>query len=607
MAHGDPSHPTHPRMYVDESPTTKFKYQAKIDVNRDRNDKTPLRLKALLIELLIQHQNVDPTFHFLPTEDGSTASAITKANEIPNTEEQMKHYVKEMRDSDNDKGNKTKFYTVIFYVKVASSMTLGMMKQDNKLFLWLRDNNIWIRAFHFTTTYDVVKAGFISHMDGGIHNRDRMNNIIKTAMQANYPHIEVQLVPTTIKHGLDARNKRITHVVSLQTDRKHLNDAREALVEVFKMSAGALPKDIFFVPSPANGMITTQLYYDLVNAHHEHMANLRSFAITGIAKLSAPMIVQDNTDANSSVETTLEQIILDAKVPGTDQLIFSSIEPTTNSDTEGRYLLLTDSMKLAHAEHMIDELVKHIATHPEIEKEVSINGEEVRRANRIKVSNAFHGYTDFLVSKVPTVIITNPAQNAWTKRRVATNMDYTDENFPPMASMKKARFATDETNITADSSEPSETVLIDFETEIEKEREQTETRLTEIQQTFMDEISRMKTEFNEQMTQAINASEKRMMLSIQSHIGDIMQSSDAAVTRMEAKSNEITDRILEMIHSGGIMSKVDEGTPRKKQQRPSNDVDVEMHEDTAPANPITPASRESQTQRGMDMSAGEPT
>jgi hypothetical protein len=187
-------------------------------------------------------------------------------------------------------------------------------------------------------------------------------------------------------------------------------------------------------------------------------------------------------------------------------------------------------------------------------------------------------------------------------------MDYTDENFPPMVeSTKKARLLADETNTTAASSEPSDTVLIDFETEIEKEREQTETRLTEIQQTFMDEISRMKKEFNENMTQAINASEKRMMQSIQSHIGDIMKSSDAAVKRMENKSNEITDRLLEMIHSSGMMSKADEGTPRKKQQRPRIDVDEEMHEVTATANPITPASRESQTQRGMDMSAGEPT
>jgi hypothetical protein len=237
---------------VDESPTTKFKFQAKIDVNRDRNDKTPLRLKALLIELLIQHQKVDPTFHFLPTEDGSTASAITKANEIPNSEEQIKKYVKEMRDNDN--GNKySKYYTVIFYVKVASSMTLGMMKKDNKLFLWLRDNNIWIRAFHFTTTYDVVNAGFLSHMDGGIHNRDRVNNIIQTAMQAKYPHIEVKLVPTTIKHGLAERSRRITHVVSLQTDRKHLNEAREAPVEVFNVEVDCRcpPERHLFCPFPS--------------------------------------------------------------------------------------------------------------------------------------------------------------------------------------------------------------------------------------------------------------------------------------------------------------------------------------------------------------------
>jgi hypothetical protein len=41
------------------------------------------------------------------------------------------------------------------------------MKKDNGLFLWLRNNNhnnVWIHAYHFTMTYDVVSnAGFISH------------------------------------------------------------------------------------------------------------------------------------------------------------------------------------------------------------------------------------------------------------------------------------------------------------------------------------------------------------------------------------------------------------------------------------------------------------
>jgi hypothetical protein len=369
---------------------------------------------------------------------------------------------------------------------------------------------------------------------------------------------------------------------------------------VFKTSAALLPNEIFFVPSPTNGMIKTDLYYALLNAHHEQMANLRSFAITGIANLSTPMTTQDTTDATSSVATTFEKIIMDAKVPGTDHLIFSSIEPTIHSDKDGRYLLLTESSKLSHAEHMIDELLKYIAANPHIDAEVSLIGEEVRRANRIKVSHTFHGYTDFLASKVPTVITANPAQNAWNKRREPTHLDYTNENFPPMDTSKKARIISDDTNTTAELTEPSDSVLIDFETEIEKERTQTEKRLTELQQAFTDEISRMKTAFTENMTQAINASETRMMQSIRHHIGDIMQSSADAVTRMEAKSNEITERLLAMIKSNN-----DEGMQRKKKYLSPTDADVDMHDDTATANPITPASRNRPSQRGVAKSAGE--
>jgi hypothetical protein len=433
-------------------------------------EKTPLRLKALLIELLTQHQKVDPTFHLLPTDDKSTAGAITKATEIPNNEEMIKQYVKEMHDVENR--NNDKYYTVVFYIKVASSMTLGTMKKDNGLFLWLRNNNIWIRSYHFTTTYDVVNAGFISHMNGGLHNRDRINGIIQASLKEKYPNLEVKLVPTTIKHGLEARTKRITHVVSCQADCKHLTEAREALVTVFKHSATKLPKDIFFVPSPANGMITSELYYKLVDAHHEHMANIRSFAIVGIAKMNTPMNAQVDKDTNSLVETTFERIILDARVPETNKIIFSSIEPTSLSNTDGRYLLLTDKTKLGAAEHVIDELIKYIAINPNLKTEIAIAGEDVRRANRIKVSKAFYGYTDFLVSKVPTVITTNPAQNAWTKHCEPTRMDYTNENFPSLDSRvtldyannpfaatdklreiamrelgnKKARFSNDETN-----------------------------------------------------------------------------------------------------------------------------------------------------------------
>jgi hypothetical protein len=423
-------------------------------------------------------------------------------------------------------------------------------------------------------------------------------------MQAKYPHIEVKLVPTTIKHGLDERSRRITHVVSLQTDRKHLNEAREALVEVFKLTADALPKDIFFVPSPANGMIKTDLYYDLVNAHHEHMANLRSFAITGIAKLSTPMIAQDDTDDSSSVETTFEQIILDAKVPGTDQYIFSSIEPTTHSDTEGRYLLLTDSTKLVHAEHMIDVLVTYIATHPEIEREVAIIGEEVRRANRIKVSNAFHGYTDFLLSKVPSTITTNPAPNAWAKRREPMPTDYTNDNYPPLPS-KKARIESDNTVETLDSSEQSDTVIIDLEAELTKEREHTEERISALHRALAEEINKMKKEFNTQIQNSIEQSEKRMTSAIQEHISDIMKSSDNAINRIEQKANEVADQLLGIMQNRNTSANETNATPRRKNQRHDND-DVDMQEDEGTTTAqVTPASHESRSQYGTDKMVGE--
>jgi hypothetical protein len=217
---------------VEESAPTKFVFQAKIEANRNRNATHPFQIKSLLIvELLVQHQRVDHTFHFLPTADGSTKGAITKAQDIPNTEKGMKEYVKEMHDIDS---RNSSHYTVVFFMNAASSMTLGMMKKDKRLFDWLKHHKVFIRAFHFTTTYDVATAGFISEMHGGIHNRDKMNNTIQEAMKRMFPEIEVKMVPTAFRYG-DENNKRTAQVVSIQADRKQLNEARKYITEAIQL------------------------------------------------------------------------------------------------------------------------------------------------------------------------------------------------------------------------------------------------------------------------------------------------------------------------------------------------------------------------------------
>jgi hypothetical protein len=87
-----------------------------------------------------------------------------------------------------------------------------------------KDHKLFIRAFHFITTYDdVATAGFISQMHGSsLHNRERrINHIIQTAMKTKIPAIEVKMVPMTLlfKHGLTAKKCVTHHVVSIQADR----------------------------------------------------------------------------------------------------------------------------------------------------------------------------------------------------------------------------------------------------------------------------------------------------------------------------------------------------------------------------------------------------
>jgi hypothetical protein len=102
------------------------------------------------------------------------------------------------------------------------------------------------------------------------------------------------------------QDKHITHVVSCQADRTTLQECREALVKVFDLTKDILPKEVFFVPSPVNGAITHELYYNLVHSHHENMANICSFAISGIGKLDAKSLPKTTTTRTQWLKPPLQ-------------------------------------------------------------------------------------------------------------------------------------------------------------------------------------------------------------------------------------------------------------------------------------------------------------
>jgi O-succinylbenzoate synthase len=158
---------------------------------------------------------------------------------------------------------------------------------------------------------------------------------------------------------------------------------------------------------------------------------------------------------------------------------------------------------------MIDELVKYISANPTVTATMTIPGQEIRRANRVQVSNTFDGYANFLVLKVPTTVIAKPAQNAWHKRCGQTSMDYVNEKYPPLVdSSKKPCMSANKTTATADSTNATDSTIVDLEAELEKEHAHHDKRLEEMRQTLTNEITKMKLEFTKEMTKAIEDSKE---------------------------------------------------------------------------------------------------
>ena len=116
---------------------------------------------------------------------------------------------------------------------------------------------------------------------------------------------------------------------------------------------------------------------------------------------------------------------------------------------------------------MIDQLIKHVNSKREIREAMTIPGKEISRTNRAVVSDVIQGHMSFLETKVPTTIITNPANNPWHKQRREKNWtDYSQDEFPPLSRKKTNRSNPAKNNndtASTGSTQESETTLVDIE------------------------------------------------------------------------------------------------------------------------------------------------
>jgi hypothetical protein len=547
-SNGDPSPPTHPpdRMAttttspyhgtINDS-TTIINQKVRIDINRPASDNTAYPVRALLMNLIQELRKADPASMLLPIDENSTAGALKASSDVP-TGTAIEQYIAGFQDAPNGRTNRTT-KTVRVFVRIGGPQSLRSLKRNTGLYTWLNKSKIYLRTHGFSTTYNVASAGFLCKMSSTLNRRDTLSNIIRSKAKDIAPEIEICLVPNQITIGT-GDTKYQTDAVEVQVDRQYLQKARELMIELFETNQADLPADIYFVPSPTNGTMTYDLYYQHLRLHHDHVANLRSFAITNVSNIKHEILVYDEDGVSNPREMPLDAALLHRCKAGTTDKMFSSIETTQYSESDGRYLLVTHKDTIKEAEAFIDDVFNWMRNTPgEMEKITKVPTEPVRRANRIATSNRFQDYATKLQNLIPSSI-TTPAHhmhNAW-KRRTPTAMNLTDADFPELDSTKKPRTdegSTGDTATTTTNDATESITLVDLDL--------IEQRQLEIQTALRQEIVEMRTAndtmqrtLQEQFNTAMMALEVRMETNTQKMIDSLGASLTRAVATMNAQA-----------------------------------------------------------------------
>ena len=140
----------------------------------------------------------------------------------------------------------------------------------------------------------------------------------------------------TIPYGT-GDDKTVMTVVEIQTDKPKVGLVTEFMIELFETQRKAIPEPIFFLPSPANGTMMHDLYYQLLRVHHSYTNDLRSFAITNVHDLQVTLTIPQDDKGNTKQLSFLEGLKMATKADGTK--LFVLIEPMMRTEKEGQYLL----------------------------------------------------------------------------------------------------------------------------------------------------------------------------------------------------------------------------------------------------------------------------
>ena len=327
-----------------DSKTTKncYKLQFAIPWNSDGIIHAP----PILMKFLELIQLVCPTAHIASPDNN--VQPITKLNEVP-TDKKLKDYIYALQSNAH-------FKQFVFNIDFITNINMTTWKLNNALLmLWAKQNCYWFK--HQTMqSNNIISLGFVIGWHPTFSNCNAL-----AAMMLSYMGKTKFALSLRTEFFYKNRNCYETTIVEVQVDANETKAVQDKLANIFfdpmfleRATCVNKNRYIDFILHTQKGVMTIEAYCSALKKHHEYCMKTVGLLISGMEN-QTDMTPIKATYLNQ--EHTLLQMI--SMIKDNDGApYFTSMEPMKDSETEGKYLLLTTKDKINAAKNDLNEFLK---------------------------------------------------------------------------------------------------------------------------------------------------------------------------------------------------------------------------------------------------------
>ena len=381
-------------------------------------------------------------------------SPITKSSKIPKDEKIFK-YAFDLQTL----ATKQQF---IFFAILETSTSFNDLRYNGTFFSWLQKNKFWV-GINTMKTNHITQLGFFFGLHPTLSSHDRM----KEALDLYMDNIKYSVVPA-ITFYINEKGKRInTRVTELQVDSAKANDVRDCIASAWMdpsflevLANHSIDQSIDFIPYPKKGMMSVEVFHSAVCQQYEFNNKMVAISVIRIGGFKVKVTHQGHP-------VTLADLIHGLR-DSKGKLIFTSIELTKFTTTEGRWLLITQKPIVEEAEKLVDNLFEQLAKEGHLDA-LTMEGHKICHLNQLQ-SKCMSQYAKGLAKKfkpmeevlVHTLPSSTPAHNAWKRM---PKFKFNQENFPNLGSLscshtaKKQHCNADEDDAASQQSTTSQRTM----------------------------------------------------------------------------------------------------------------------------------------------------